>query len=259
VRLRPLVVVKLGGSVLTNKGSKGRARFEARRAARLARQLAPLLATRRLVVVLGAGSWGHPLAARHRIGRRVLRGAQLLQAFTEIGASVADLQSRFVRAAQEQSVPCVSVSAGANAFFVRGRLRFDDGPIQRLVNARLVPIIGGDVVLDDRTGLRILSGDRIVAEIAKRQRAERVVFASDVPGVLDGERVLARMTAAGLRRRLPTIDRGGDATGGMRGKLEAALTIVERGVPVWIVDGRDATSLGRAVRGEAVGTRIVPR
>ena len=68
-----MLLVKLGGSVLTDKARLRRARPAA--IARLAKELAG--APESLLVVHGAGSFGHILARRHRLDDRLLDRAQL--------------------------------------------------------------------------------------------------------------------------------------------------------------------------------------
>jgi isopentenyl phosphate kinase len=240
-------VVKLGGSVLTNKSGRGAPRFLAARAKRLCRSLASVHRKSDLIIILGAGSWGHPQALRHRVGQRVLRGAARARASKEISSSVAELRGRFCSIALAAGLPVVPLAAHAVAGGGRGS-SFTLEPFRWMAESGLVAVTGGDVVPDPRKGLRILSGDEIAERLVAALHPRRVVFATDVQGIWVKGRVAPRLSRAELKRVLPTVDAGRDATQGMRGKLEQAQRILLQGVPVFLVDGRDATAVARAGR-----------
>ena len=92
-----------------------------------------------------------------------------------------------------------------------------------------VPVIHGDVVMDLSRGACIVSGDQLVRYLAAALRISRVGLATDVPGVLDGGRVVPEIT----RRTVTDLHIGDsmhtDVTGGMRGKIEELLGLADAG------------------------------
>ena len=58
----------------------------------------------------------------------------------------------------------------------------------------MVPAIHGDVVMDLSRGACIVSGDQFVRYLAVALKCNRVGLATDVPGVLDGGRVVPEIT-----------------------------------------------------------------
>jgi acetylglutamate kinase len=86
--------------------------------------------------------------------------------------------------------------------------------------------------------------------------AKKLVFLSDVPGLLVDGRLRASLTATVGRRVLDE----GDASGGMRPKLEAALHALAAGVErVHLVDGRVPHALLLEIfTDHGVGTLVVP-
>lgn len=247
-----MILVKLGGSLLTNKGGRGAPRFRAAVARRLAKELAGV---RPLVVAIGAGSWGHPLALRHRIGHVRLAGRRLQAAVTETQASVATLRAKVAAALRHAGLPVVEIPASSVAVTRRGATAFDAAMFRFYCDRGLVPLTGGDVILDDRMGARVISGDEILSILAKELRATRVVFASDVEGVLRGGKRVGRLTA--WQARGFQTKKTGDATGGMGGKLAEAAAIAGAGVPVLVTNGRVPGRLRDACRGKSAAATVI--
>lgn len=97
-----------------------------------------------------------------------------------------------------------------------------------------VPVISPIGLGEDGVAYNI-NADVVAAELAVALKAPKLIYLSDVPGLLDGDQVVSELDADGLKAR---IDRG-DVTGGMLPKLKAALAALGGGVPfVHLVDGR---------------------
>jgi acetylglutamate kinase len=112
-------------------------------------------------------------------------------------------------------------------------------------------------VASDRLGqIYNVNADQMAVACAAAYRAERLIFLTDVEGVLDGNRqVRPQLTAAASAALI--ADRV--ATGGMQAKLNAALAALEGGVgQVRIAPGAAPDILQRILAGEAIGTGIIP-
>lgn len=253
--IRP-VIVKLGGSVLTRKREAPRVRLKV--LARLAQELAGC-ATRPLVLLHGAGSFGHPGAVRFRLaatpagpggGGERRRGAAIVSA--EVRRLHAQVLAALVKArANPWSVPSSTHAVNREGRFVR----LDDGPFRVALVRGVLPVSFGDVVPDESWGFSILSADTIAIELARSLGAERVVFVSDVPGILarsaDGRaRVVPEVTPAVIQSLAPSPGTP-DVTGGIRGKAEAMWAIAGAGVDAGLISGLSDGALLRAVRGDS--------
>jgi acetylglutamate kinase len=85
-------------------------------------------------------------------------------------------------------------------------------------------------------------------------RADKLIFLTDVPGVLDaaGNR-LPELSPADIDRLIAE----GVAKGGMQAKLNAAASAIAQGIDgVYIVPGVEESVLTRVLAGEMIGTRI---
>jgi acetylglutamate kinase len=100
-----------------------------------------------------------------------------------------------------------------------------------------------------------VNGDSMAVAMAASWGADRLVFLTDVPGVLDGNKAIVPVLTIEACKTL--IDTG-VASGGMQAKLNAATDAVAGGVhEVSIVKGSDPFIVKRVFAGEEIGTRIV--
>lgn len=113
-------------------------------------------------------------------------------------------------------------------------VRVDTALIDMLERDGYVPVISPVGLGDDGAAYNI-NADVVAAELAVALRAPKLIYLSDVPGLLDGDQVVSELNADQLKTR---IERG-DIKGGMLPKLKAALSALRGGVEfVHLVDGR---------------------
>jgi acetylglutamate kinase len=99
-----------------------------------------------------------------------------------------------------------------------------------------------------------INGDTVAGELAYALGAERLIFLTDVEGVMDGSgRVISRLDG----RRANLLFQSGVVRGGMIPKLEACLKALQRSPVADIVDGRRPGALLDCVKGRGTGTTIV--
>jgi acetylglutamate kinase len=98
-----------------------------------------------------------------------------------------------------------------------------------------------------------INGDTVAGELAHALGAARLIFLTDVEGILDGSnRVIRRLD----RRRASIVAQSGVVGGGMIPKLAACIRALERSPVADIIDGRRPEALLDCVRGIATGTTI---
>ncbi len=131
---------------------------------------------------------------------------------------------------------------------------FDPTLLELLTRSGFVPVIacvGGD----DSGDVWNINADQMAAACARSFGVARLIFLTDVAGVMDGSgNVLATLNADEVRGLIHS----GVARGGMQAKLEAALSAVSEGVgDVAIAPGATDEILDRLLRGESAGTVLV--
>lgn len=248
-------IIKLGGSVITEKaaGSAGAIKYDA--LAGIAAEIArypeiPLL------IVHGAGSFGHPQAKTWHIQQGVSRENR--KGIFETHEAVSELNIRVVSALRASGIEAVAIHP-LHGFEASDGMLVDTryGHLDLMIGLGMVPVIHGDVVMDRVRGACIVSGDQLIRVLALGLKMERVGLATDVPGLLaeDGSvvRELRHSTAHQVR-----IGTSGtiDVTGGMEGKIAELLSLADQGIQSEIFHiSQINTFLAGKDHG---GTRILP-
>ena len=206
----------------------------------------------KVVVVHGGGSYGHVMAKQHGLSSDAAEAPAVGVAQTR--GAMYDLDRLICKTMMEYKLnpypfsPFDAVSRAGKpvvASWLRG-----------LLKEGLTPVTFGDVTLAT-TGFKVLSGDLIVQELAKILSPDRCVFALDVDGVYeDNSRVIIPELTPSKIKRMGVAD-GGDATGGMKLKLDVAARIASGGTKVCFVSGYRRNEFSKAVRGlEFYGTVV---
>ncbi len=270
-----IVFLKLGGSLITDKTCAYTAHHEV--IARLAgevRQALDATPDLRLLIGHGSGSFGH-WAAKPYGTRQGVRTPAQWRGYAEVAAAAARLNRIVTDAFIEAGVPTLSVQPSASARCHDGILeQLDTRPLRAALAQSLVPLVHGDVALDDVRGGTIISTEDIFFYLAGELRPARILLLSQVPGVLhpDGA-VLARITPSDLPagasaptglcptlRQMLTGSRGVDVTGGMEDKVTRMVELVQQHpqMRVHILTGAEPGLLTRALLDATlrVGTRI---
>ena len=123
---------------------------------------------------------------------------------------------------------------GRDIGFVGEVERVDVAPLLLLLKNGYIPVLSSTAA--DAAGQpHNINADLVAGAVASALKAAKLVFLSDVPGVLvDGE-TRDVLSATEAQRLMET----GDASGGMKPKLQAALSALAGGVErVHLVDGR---------------------
>ncbi|KAL6080644.1 Isopentenyl phosphate kinase [Balamuthia mandrillaris] len=201
-------LIKVGGAALTHKD-----RLESLNEDGLA---ATVELVRRLVVdnqkkvilVHGAGSFGHFQASSYRVSSGLPpndsntkeRQQELQMGIAQTRRSVTLLAHKVVTALCEGNLPAVCLSPFPLLYQCRKRRLLPSADnekkakeelpagdllaLQKLLRLGMVPVLHGDVVLDEDQEVAILGGDSIMQHLAVSLRPRRVVFLTDVEGVL---------------------------------------------------------------------------
>ena len=202
------VIVKLGGAAITIKdGEPDTLNVDAlETCCNAIAEVAPLKKSSwylaeesalRVIVVHGAGSYGHPQAKQYRVadGARDMDGDPVLrEGVDKTKASVRKL-CRLVcdeltshTAGSRAWVKPAPISPYGKFFTVGKKLNrnlsrggFDE--VRAALMEGKIPVLHGDVVDDAEQGCAILSGDTLVECLTEEFKPKRVVFVSDVEGI----------------------------------------------------------------------------
>jgi isopentenyl phosphate kinase len=250
----PIVIVKLGGSVVTRKREVEKLRPKV--LARLAREVAQVR-DRRIVLLHGAGSFGHPGAKRFGLAAppgEGTSGAERARGAAIVAAEVRRLHLAVLRELVHAGAAPFSVPMSTHARNRGGELvHLDAAPVRTALDGGFLPVSFGDVVPDDAWGSSILSADTIALALVPALGVERVVFVSDVEGILEDSsgrrRSVVRNVTPETVVNLRAPSGGSDVTGGIRGKATVMLAIAAAGADAGLISGLSDGAVPRAIRG----------
>jgi acetylglutamate kinase len=241
----------------------------------LARQITELArAGHELLVIHGGGRIFTLTLARMGIESRFLNGLRVTDRETRDAAVMVFaglLNKKLAGAISLAGQPAVGISAADAACFLAEPMQVEDREgslgfvgyltevnvdfLRSLWREGLVPVasclgLGADGELYN------INADHMAAAAAEFIQAERLIFLTDVAGVLDGERVLSVLKGTDIE----DLIRLHKVSGGMILKLEAAKRALAGGVPeVRIVGGsKPRALLTAASTGRGTGTRVLP-
>ena len=259
------VVLKIGGSVITDKNGALAARTEVIN--RLAEEIAKANA-KNLIIVHGGGSFGHPTAQKYGIKEGLKDDAQKV-GFAETHHVMTVLNGLVMDALVWHEVPAVSITPSSCMLTENGRIKlFDDTVSKMLLKMGFTPVFYGDATLDAKLGFTVLSGDQIVVHLARKFNASRIVLGVDVDGLCDADpktdknaKVYPHLTLQELKAFEGKLGRSTapDVTGGMLGKVTELIPAVEQGIPVVIVNAAKPNRVYRALIGEKVEGTIIEK
>jgi isopentenyl phosphate kinase len=265
VGLMEVVLVKLGGSLITDKRRPETARIEV--IERLARELVEIDRQEvRLILGHGSGSFGHVAAAKHGIQGGVGAPEQLL-GVTETQDRAATLNRMVIGALRRNGVAAYGLAP--SSFLVSAGGAPAELWMESLLAALglgMLPVVYGDVVMDRELGASIASTEAVFLALVKRfqsrgVRVRRSVWFGETDGVYDSRgTTIAELTAESVGDVLQQLEgaSGTDVTGGMRHRLETAASLAELGVESWIANGLEPGLLEEVLAGRAYkGTKVL--
>jgi isopentenyl phosphate kinase len=270
--MQPLTVIKLGGALLTEK----RQPFTLRPSV-LAQVAGEVRACQeagliqRLVLVHGVGSFGHPPVLAHQLHKGFQSPAQLIH-LSDTQNRVMHLRMAVAEAFHAAGVAvstllpssCMGASgANLHSSYLEG--------VRGFLGLGMVPLLGGDMLVDDQMGFCVFSGDKIAVELALALGASRLILATEVAGVYDRDplrfpeaRLIPRLQLSQEAESGPELDSLAqvDASQAMMGKLQAlhpAHPAMHEGrLTVHILSMTQPGNLRTLLKGEKpVGTQVL--
>lgn len=258
-----MIFLKLGGSLITDKSKLQTPRTET--IARLAAEIGEAFQTfpkLKLLLGHGSGSFGHPVAERYGTHHGAKTTEDWL-GFVQVWAIANRLNRLVIDALLEASLPAMSMPPSACVLSKDGKIvEMATEPIQRAINAGLIPVVQGDVAFDILKGSTILSTEDVFHYLAPHLQPSLVLFAGIEPGVYrdypSHTELLPVVTEDALHSIQLGSAQGKDVTGGMADKVHHAFALCKiiPGVEVRIFSGEIPGNLCAALCGTPLGTLI---
>lgn len=262
-----LYIIKLGGSVITEKEVN---RLEAKREtiARIASEINRALKENgfQLIIVHGAGPFGHTNVVEYNINNGVFskrQGEGLKKTIKDCNF----LNSVVVEKMKKNEIDAIAFDP--NKIVVQKSKKivvFETKGIEKALKESKVPVLYGQMVPDKKLNASVLSGDTIIAFLAKKFKPKKVLVGTDVSGIFTTDPKKDKRA-----KRIERIDKnnfgsvfrrvGGastvDVTQGMKGKLLRLKEQLHGAIAV-IFDANEKNSFYKTLTGKKIkGTEIV--
>jgi isopentenyl phosphate kinase len=237
-----LILIKLGGSVITFKEKPLAANFEA------IRSISYALASVKIPIILihGGGSFGHYWSVKYNMHSKP-------DQYDSHGISI--VHESMI--ALNQIIVNYMIKVGMNPYMILPSV-FTSGrkPIAKkikelksIVESSVIPITFGDVIYIENKMYSILSGDALMSILSKILRPSKVIFTLNVDGIYKdmGKREIIKELKNNNSINFSKVIQ--DVTGGMRRKVTEALKISDIGIDVLMVNGLKPERIINAITG----------
>ena len=264
-----MIILKIGGSILTSKDSAD-SEVDTKSLKRIASEIKASLdnSAKELVIVHGAGSFGHPPAKKYKIGEAFDEDEypQKRIGFCETQNAVKKLNMLVCEAFIEKGLPVVAIPA--SSFMTASNKRIVEGNLdnfKKYLRKGFIPVIYGDVVLDEELEICVISGDQLIQYLARNLNPDMVVLGTDVDGVYnknpkthDDAIFFDRFSSL---QDLDTLEgtTNVDVTGGMVGKIKELLYLADLGIESKIINAEVEDNIFKVLENEDVKGTVISR
>jgi len=246
-----MILLKIGGSVLTDKARE--TTINEANMCMVAQQIANTRVSK-LMLVHGAGSFGHPQAIKY------LSEGFSAQGIWKTHAAVCLLNTIFIDELQSKNVPALPIHPLDHVIVDHGKIvEFNLVALQLMLENNVIPVIHGDVVMDRSRRFSILSGDQLVTHLARIMRPQKTGMGTDVDGIIYEGKTIRHLTPTDFERYRAGITGSGniDVTGGMLHKVSELIDLAKLGIPSQIFDATKEGNIARFLAaGNDLGTTI---
>ena len=179
-------ILKIGGSVLTKKNVQ-RPSVRKKLLQEIVKNLKTLLASEqniRLILIHGAGSGGHTIAHTYNLSNGVYNDPHKRIGALKVRRANQILNEKIFSTFLDYDIPVIPLHSGSLLATRKGNITyFSHTIIDLCFKNKSIPLLYGEMVFDEESGMSVCSGDLIAFYLAEKYNASRVLFASDVEGI----------------------------------------------------------------------------
>jgi isopentenyl phosphate kinase len=261
----PLILLKLGGSLITSKDQPHTPRIEViHQTAQEIAQAVRNFPKMRLILGHGSGSFGHVPAKKYQTRQGVKTEAQW-NGFSLVWEEAAALNQIVIDILRNYGLRAIAFPPSSMLTSENRKIQeWNLKPINTALSAGILPVVYGDVVFDTVLGGTILSTEDLFTYLARQLQPNRVLLAGLEDGVWadypTATQFIHEITPQNYDSILPSLSgaRETDVTGGMRSKVEVCLNLVREipSIQTQIFSGIQPGNILRSLAGEQVGTSV---
>ena len=258
-----MYLIKLGGSVITEK-----AHAEGVFKQKVMDDLAAAIkhSKQQIILVHGAGSYGHVLAKKYNLQHGLSDDKQLFgYALTQ--AKVQELNTLVLHSLQKCGINAVSIPPHASIELKDQKIHtFHSELFKNYTEHGFTPVTYGDVVLDINHTFSICSGDLLIEMLVTIFHPEKVIFVIDEDGLYTANpkkdkdaRFIDTISIDNLTNLTTKIDDHADVTKGMEGKLKTITSIAQQNIDSILLNGNKPDRLYDVLVGNETTFTLIKR
>ncbi len=235
-----MILIKLGGSIITNKEKPLSVRRKTIN--NLAKSLKKI--NEPMIIVHGGGSYGHYWSVKYNMHTKEkkydLRGVAIVKnSMIELNKIILD--SLLKNKLNPYCLPPTDFMSGNKPISKKVK------EIEKIAKSGLIPVTYRDALWYGQKKTYILSGDKVMTHLAKILRPRLCIFVLNEDGLYSD--LKSKKLIYELRdKRYLISENKMDVTGGMTRKVEEALKISKIGMNVFFVNGNKPERILKAVR-----------
>lgn len=257
---KKLVLVKLGGSIITDKNKPYTARPDIIR--KLAKELKKIERDYQIIIGHGSGSFGHTSAKKYGGNK----GYKSKIGIAKVSYDVQQINLIVTKALMEEDLPVISLRPMSMILTENGEIKKNIFEIiEEMLRQDLIPVLYGDVIWDLKLKSVIYSGEKFLNRVAgyllrKGYKIDKIIQVGQTDGVYQKNKktlpIITKKTWPEMKKNIfrTTV---GDVTGGMTHKIEDALFMADKGVKTLIINGNSSRDLINAVYNRKVKGTII--
>ena len=235
-----MILIKLGGSIITNKEKPLTLRRKT--IENISKNLRKIQEP--IIVVHGGGSFGHYWSVKYDMHTKEKKYDP--QGVAIIKNSMVDLNKVILDSLQKNKLnpyclPPTDFMSGNKPIPKKVK------EINEIAKSNFVPVTFGDALWYGNKKTYILSGDKIMSHLAKILKPRLCIFALNEDGLYSD--LKSKKLIAELKNEKPTLSENKmDVTGGMARKVEEATKISKIGLNVFFVNGNKPERIVKAIK-----------
>ena len=235
-----MILIKLGGSIITNKKKPLSPRKKT--IDNIAKNLKKI--NESMIIVHGGGSYGHYWSVKYDMHTKPrkynVKGVSVVKN-SMIDLNKIILDSFLKNRLNPYCLPPTDFMTGNKPISKKVK------EIEKIARSGLIPVTFGDALWYGQNKTYILSGDKIMTYLSKILRPRLSIFALNEDGLYSD--LKTKKLIYELKGERPTISENiMDVTGGMTRKVEEASKIAKMGIRVFFVNGNKPERIVKAVK-----------
>ncbi len=241
--MKNLILIKLGGSTITDKHTRKKANFEKIR--QLAKEVSEARSESEDLIVIshGQGSFAHFPAHEYKTKDGFINKDSPI-GLAKVRQDCIELNLIVISALISCGIPAVTIEPFSTMTTKNKKLdQVFLQPLTNLLNRNVVPVVYGDTLSDSEIGCTIYSGETILNILALKLKEENfnpkmIIEVGKTDGVYDekGSTIseISDHNIQEVRKILKEFD-GIDVTGGMVHKVEEAMLLSKQQIPTLLI------------------------